>query len=145
MAAFAGKDLKIWREKQNISASELANRLSCDITTIYRYESEKMKANPDVMYEICAELGNVNRWCDWMRTEFPTSYGVVHPEVPEFEVSGALMMLYVTIGNVHDMERKVLYAGSKGKIDDCLKAELELLVGVSQLLLNMIACKKGSN
>ena len=80
MAAFTGNDLRKWREMQQISAADLAERISCDATTIYRYESGKIKPNPDVMYEICYELGDPDKWTNWMRTEYPASYGRVHPE-----------------------------------------------------------------
>ena len=61
MAAFTGNDLRKWREAQQISAADLAERISCDATTIYRYESGKIKPNPDVMYEICVELGDPDK------------------------------------------------------------------------------------
>lgn len=49
MAAFSGATLKKWRESQHMSASELAERISCDVTTIYRYENGKITPNEDVM------------------------------------------------------------------------------------------------
>ena len=67
MAVFAGIDLKKWRESQKISAADLAERISCDATTIYRYESGKIRPDPDVMYELCDALGDTDVWTTWMR------------------------------------------------------------------------------
>lgn len=61
MAEFAGKDLKTWRELQKITAADLAERISVDQSTIYKFESWKLKLNPDVMFEICEILGDVSR------------------------------------------------------------------------------------
>lgn len=118
MAVFAGRDLKKWREEQGISAADLAERISCDTTTIYRYENGKLKPNPDVMFEICEALGDVDRWTTWMRTEFPTSYGRMHPETPSYTLAGALMSMFAEIGDVLEFEREVLRDGADGKIDD---------------------------
>lgn len=62
MAVFAGSDLKKWRESQGMSAADLAERISCDTTTLYRYESGKLKPNPDIMFQICEALGDIDRW-----------------------------------------------------------------------------------
>lgn len=118
MAAFSGKDLRIWRESQKISAADLAERISCDVTTIYRYESGKMKPNPDVMYEICAELGNPDTWTRWMRTEYPASYGRVHPETADYELTGALMSMFAEMDDVMELQREALRDGADGTIDD---------------------------
>lgn len=147
MAGFAGKDLKTWREMQKISASELAERISCDTSTIYKFESGKLKLTPDIMFQICEELGDISRWCDWMRSEYPMSYGRVHPEIPRFDLSGALMSLYAAIGDLQDIEREVFRDGANGKFDDPaiekkLMVELTELVGRAQLLLNIISSRK---
>lgn len=118
MAVFTGIDLKIWRESQGISAADLAERISCDVTTVYRYESGKLKPNPDVMYEICAALGDPDKWTTWMRTEFPTSYGRVHPETSSLNLQGALMSMFAEIEDVLTLRSKVLKDGADGKIDD---------------------------
>lgn len=47
---------------------------------IYCYESGKIKPDPDTMYQICNVLGDVDVWTTWMRTEYPSSYGRMHPE-----------------------------------------------------------------
>lgn len=148
MAVFAHSDLKRWRESLNITAADLAERISCDTGTLYRYESGKLKPNPDVMYQICLELGNVNRWCDWMRTEFPTSYARVHPDYQESNLQGALMLLYAELADVSQMEQDVLRDGADGHIDDpnlkeklCLK--LTNLLGRVQLTLNIMSSARG--
>lgn len=118
MAAFTGNDLRIWREKQQISAADLAERISCDATTIYRYESGKIKPNPDVMYEICVELGDADKWTSWMRTEYPASYGRVHPETADYELTGALMSMFAEMDDVMEMQTAALRDGADGRIDD---------------------------
>ena len=147
MAGFAGKDLKAWRELQKITAADLAERISVDQSTIYKFESGKLKLNPDVMFEICETLGDVSRWCEWMRTEYPMSYGRVHPEIPQYDLSGALMSLYAAIGDLQDLEREALRDGANGKFDNPeierkLKKELTDLVGRAQLLLNIMTADK---
>ena len=118
MAVFAGRDLKKWREAQGISAADLAERISCDTTTIYRYENGKLKPNPDIMFEICEALGDIDRWTTWMRTEFPASYGRIHPETSGYALSGALMSMFAEIGDVLEFEREALRDGADGRISD---------------------------
>lgn len=118
MAAFTGNDLRKWREAQQISAADLAERISCDATTIYRYESGKIKPNPDVMYEMCVELGDPDVWTRWMRTEYPASYGRVHPETADFELTGALMSMFAEMDDVMEMQTAAMRDGADGKIDD---------------------------
>lgn len=118
MAVFAGIDLKQWRESQNLSAADLAERISCDTTTIYRYESGKLKANPDVMYEICSALGDVSKWYDWMRTEYPMSYGRIHPAQPRFDLKGSIMALYAGIADIQRIEADVMRDGADGQFDE---------------------------
>ena len=118
MAAFTGSDLRMWREAQGISAADLAERISCDVTTIYRYESGKLKPNPDVMYEICTALGDADKWTCWMRTEYPASYGRIHPETAGYELTGALMSMFAEMDDVMEMQREALRDGADGKIDN---------------------------
>ena len=126
MAVFTGSDLRLWRESQKITAADLAERISVDATTIYRYESGKLTPNPDVMYEICAALGDVDKWTTWMRTEFPASYGRVHPETSPYSLPGALMSLFAEMRDVHDLEREALRDGASGTIDNPeMKKQLE--------------------
>ena len=118
MAVFAGSDLRVWREKQGITAADLAERISVDATTIYRYESGKLKPNPDVMYEICEVLGDVDKWTTWMRTEYPASYGRMHPETPSHPLPGALLNLFAEMADVQDLQREAARDGADGRIDD---------------------------
>lgn len=118
MAVFTGSDLRSWRESQKITAADLAERISVDATTIYRYESGKLTPNPDVMYEICEALGDVDKWTTWMRTEFPASYGRIHPETSSYSLPGALMAMFAEMRDVHDLEREALREGAAGRIDD---------------------------
>ena len=75
------------------------------------------------------------------------SYGRVHPEIPQYDLSGALMSLYAAIGDLQDLEREALRDGANGKFDDPeieskLKKELTDLVGRAQLLLNIMTTEK---
>lgn len=133
MAVFAGRDLKKWREEQQMSAADLAERISCDTTTIYRYESGKLKPDPNVMFEICEALGDVDRWTIWMRTEYPTSYGRMHPETTPFNLPGALMSMYAEMADVLDIQREVLRDGADGTINDPELAE-ELQRQVTEMI-----------
>ncbi len=144
MAVFAGSDLKKWRESQGISAADLAERISCDTTTIYRYESGKLKPNPDIMFQICEALGDVDRWTSWMRTEFPTSYGRIHPETSSYSLSGALMSMYAEMGDVLEIEREALRDGADGRINDPefadrIRKEVTEMIQSAQRVKNLIA------
>lgn len=118
MAVFAGIDLKKWREAQGMSAADLAECISCDTTTVYRYESGKIKPNPDVMYEICQALGDASKWYDWMRTEYPTSYGRVHPAQPQYDLKGAILSLYGAVAEVQNISAAVMRDGADGRFED---------------------------
>ncbi len=118
MAVFAGIDLKKWRESQKISAADLAERISCDATTIYRYESGKLKPDPDVMYELCDALGDVDVWTTWMRTQYPSSYGRVHPDIPQLSFQGKLLSVFAEISDVMQLQTEAMRDGADGKIDD---------------------------
>lgn len=144
MAVFAGSDLKKWREAQGISAADLAERISCDTTTIYRYESGKLKPSPDVMFEICEALGDVDRWTTWMRTEFPTSYGRMHPETSLYPLCGALMSMFTEIDDVMALERQILKDAADGRIDcqelaEKLQQEVTEMIQSAQRVRNLVA------
>ena len=152
MAVFAGRDLKAWREAQGISAADLAERISCDATTIYRYESGKLKPNPDVMYQICEALGDVDVWTTWMRTEYPASYARVHPETSLNSLQGAILGMYGEIGDVLDIQRRIMKDGADGEISDkelatvALNEITELLQSaqrVKNIIKNCVDNKKG--
>lgn len=148
MAVFSGKDLKKMREAQNMSAADLAEMISCDSTTIYRYESGKLKPNPDVMFEICEALGNIDCWGDWMRTEFPTSYGRIHPETPKLGFEGTMMRMFAEINDVSMLQKKAMKDGADGRIDDpelrrSLIAECSEALGAMQRFINTLIVQEG--
>lgn len=147
MAVFAPSDLKKWRETLGVSAADLSEVVNCDTSTIHRYEAGKIKMNPDVMIQICEALGDIDRWCEWMRTEYPISYARVHPATPKLDLQGAVMAVYAEMEDVFDLRREALRDGADGKFDDPevkqkLKKELVDLVSRSQLLLNILESQK---
>ena len=147
MAVFSGNDMKRWREMHGMTAADLAERISCDVTTIYRYESGKLKPNPDVMYQICYELGDVNRWCDWMATEYPSSYGRVHPSAKQYDLTGNIMSMYAGINDMLMKQYDIMNDAADGNIDDkrleeLLRKQTEKIVGRGQILLNMLNRKR---
>lgn len=149
MAVFAGSDLKKWRESQGISAADLAERISCDTTTLYRYESGKLKPNPDVMFQICEALGDVDRWTSWMRTEYPTSYGRMHPETAVFSLPGALMSMYAEIADVIELERETMRDGADGVISNPelearIRKEVTDMIQSAQRVRSLISTRANS-
>lgn len=143
MAVFAGIDLKRWREAQHISAADLAERISCDTTTIYRYESGKIRPDPDVMFELCDALGDTGVWTTWMRSEYPRSYGRVHPELMPLNLQGALMSLFAETKDLIEIEKQALRDGADGHVDDTeLSLQLEQaatgLIQSAQRVLGLI-------
>lgn len=133
MAAFDGFDLKKWRKEQGVTAAHLASQVACDESTIFHYESGKLHPNPDVMYQICRELGDTRRWQDWMRTEYPASYGREHPEPVKFGLQGSIMMLYAEIQDLEALELEAMRDGADGIID-CTELRRDLLREVTELI-----------
>lgn len=148
MAAFADADLKKWREKRGISAAEVAEHVNCDVTTIYRYERGQMNPDPDVMYQICEFLGDVGIWQDWMRTEYPTSYGRIHPvQGHDTDPRGAVMRMFVEANDLIAISQDVFRDLADGRIDDDetreeLLAISQKLLQSSQNLMNLALIKK---
>lgn len=143
MAVFASSDLKKWREAQGISAADLAELVNCDTSTIHRYEAGKIKMNPDVMYQICETLGDIDRWCDWMRTEYPISYARVHPETPKYSLPGAMMTMFAEVSDLMDMQREALRDAADGKLDnpelaEAIEKEATEALGACQRFLNVL-------
>jgi len=143
MAVFSNIDLKEWREKSKMSAADLAERISVDTSTIYKYESGKLKPNPDVMFEICAALGDLSKWCTWMRTEYPASYARIHPETMQYDLKGALMAMFGQIQRLIESQTDVLLDGADGQIDspataESLKMEVRELLRSVQRVSNLI-------
>lgn len=150
MAVFSGIDLRKWREAQGIPAEVLAERISCDVTTLYRYESGKIKPNPDVMFEICEVLGDVDRWTTWMRTEYPTSYGRMHPETAVFSLPGALMSMYAEIADVMELERETMRDGADGVISNTaleakIRKEVTDMIQSAQRVRSLISARNSES
>ena len=143
MATFSNVDLKKLRELLKMSAADLAERIGCDPSTIYKYESRVIVHSPDTMYLIADAFGDTNIWYDWMRTEYPNSYGRLHPDAQAHSLPGALMQMFAEIGDVMALQHEALRDGADGQIDNqTLKSDLELQVtealGACQRLLNLM-------
>ena len=148
MAVFAPSDLKKLRISHGMSVADLAELVNCDSSTITRYEAGKLKPNPDVMYQICEELEALDCWCDWMRTEYPISYGRVHPEVPQLSFEGKLLKAFAEINDVILLQAQTMKDGADGIIDDEeLKAKLLKecgeAIGSLQGVVNSLSGKGG--
>ena len=117
MAAFDGSDLKAWRSSLGVTAADLAERISCDTTTVYRYESGKINPDPDVMYQICQELGDTRKWESWMRTEYPRSYGRMHPEPVQHDLPGSVLSLYESAQRLMEAQGSVFRDAADGCLD----------------------------
>lgn len=140
---FAHSDLKTWREENGMSAADLAECISVDTSTVYKIESGKIKANPDVMYQICVALGDVSKWCLWMRTEYPASYGRIHPTVIQHGITGAVMSMYAEIGDLQDLQRDLMRDAADGHIDcpeirEKLRKEIDELIQSAQQVRNLL-------
>lgn len=145
MAVFSGSDLKRWRTAQGITAAELASSISCDDTTIYRYENGKLIPNPDAMFQICEVLGDVDRWTTWMRTEFPKSYGRMHPETPSYSMSCALIGMYAAIDFLIKNQREIWKEGAEDRISDKdlaeqVHKEVTVLIQTAQRVKSLLDC-----
>ncbi len=148
MAVFAPSDLKKLRIAHNMSAADLAELVTADSSTITRYENGKLKPNPDVMYQILEELDALDSWCDWMRTEYPISYGRIHPEIPKLSFEGKLLKAFAEINDVQLLQNQVMKDGSDGFIDDDelrahLLRECHEAIGALQGVVNALSCKGG--
>ena len=143
MAIFAPSDLKKWREARGMSAADLAEVVNCDTSTIHRYESGKIKPDPNVMMQICEALGDIDRWGDWMRTEYPISYAKMHPETPKLNLQGTAMAWFAQMEDIRDMERAIMKDIADGRIDDPvlamnLREEATKALAQNQRLLNLL-------
>ena len=67
---------------------------------------------------MCVELGDPDKWTSWMRTEYPASYGRVHPETADYELTGALMSMFAEMDDVMEMQTAAMRDGADGRIDD---------------------------
>ena len=149
MAVFAPSDLKKMRIAHGMSAADLAELVNCDSTTITRYEAGKIKPNPDVMYQICEACDSIGSWCDWMRTEYPISYGRVHPEIPQLSFEGKLLAVFAEIDDVKQLQIEAMRDGADGRIDDeglrsRILKECTEAIGALQGLANDLKSKDGA-
>lgn len=143
MTTFACTDLRKWRETQQISAADLAERISCTTETLYRYESGKIKPNPDVMWQICDALGDTDVWTNWMRTEYPASYGRKHPSIATTDMKTALMNAFTEIEEAAELRKAAIKDGADGKIDDddlgkAIEKEFTEMIQAAQRVLTLL-------
>lgn len=143
MTTFASTDLRKWRETQGVSAADLAERISCTTETLYRYESGKIKPNPDVMWQICDELGDTDVWTNWMRTEYPASYGRKHPAIATTDMKTALMNAFTEIEEAAELRKAAIKDGADGTIDDdelrgAIEKEFTEMIQAAQRVLTLL-------
>ena len=143
MTTFACTDLRKWREAQQISAADLAERISCTTETLYRYESGKIKPNPDVMWQICDALGDTDVWTNWMRTEYPASYGRKHPAIATTDMKTALMNAFTEIEEAAELRKAAIKDGADGRIDDddlgkAIEKEFTEMIQAAQRVLTLL-------
>ena len=147
MAVFDGTDLKEKRKSLKMTAAELASRVSCDESTIFRIESGKQIPDPDMMYQICKALGDVRLWDDWMRTEY-SSYSRFHPEPIKYDLPGSVLNLYAVVEQIEKYRKKVFADAADGTIDNEATREKLLrmaddLVSAGQAVRTLLPSKVG--
>ncbi len=149
MARYADNSIKKLREGSKLSINGLADIIRVDPTTIYRYESGKLKPSPDVMYEICRATGNLNQWCLWMRQEYPASYAKVHPPVSQKDTTGLVLSLYADILEAQRIQSRVFRECADGEFEDDGKTEFgKIVVDIareSQTLLNRMEERRNAS
>ncbi len=148
MATFSGSDLKRRRNALNMTAADLAERVSCDTSTIFKIESGKVNANPDLMYEIAEALNDIGIWGDWMRTAYPTSYGRFHPMTPGYQLTGALMALDAHTASLMGLMQEGKLDVADGQFDDMalkgrMRSAVERVVGAGQQFLIEVDKREG--
>lgn len=126
MANFDGNDLRALRISTGMSIPDLADAVGESPEVVRRYETNTNKnPNPEVMYLLCQAVGDDRDWQNWMRTEFPKSYGRVHPEPLPHSLEGAILALYSEAHDLKKLRQKAMEDGADGKIDsDRLREEL---------------------
>ena len=82
-----------------------------------------------------------------MRSEYPASYGRVHPETANFALSGAIMSMYAEIEDVREIAREVLRDGADGSIDDAnllerVKKEVTEMIQSAQRVRTLVSGSK---
>ena len=82
-----------------------------------------------------------------MRTEYPTSYGRMHPETANYSLAGALMSMFAEIGDVMEIQREALRDGADGMINDPelsirLQKEVTEMIQSAQRVKSLVAGSK---
>lgn len=49
-----------------------------------------------------------------MRTEYPASYGRIHPGTVKHDLSGAILSLYAEMGDLQEMQRELMRDAADG-------------------------------
>lgn len=117
MSVFTNYDIKLTREKLNMTAADLAEMVGCEPTTIYNYESGKSNPDPDVMFSIAVAFGDPNIWHRWMRTRYP-SYARMHPQNNGYDLVASVAHMFPEIRDVLHLQDELLRDAASGSIDD---------------------------
>lgn len=150
MATFDGNDLKNLRLLKGMSVADLACAVGEDENLIRRYEGNINKnPNPETMYLLCHAVGDDRDWQNWMRTEFPKSYGRVHPEPIMYDLPGTIMTLYSEVRDLEDLEREAIKDGASGEINsrplrEKMIREIEELISAAQAAKALIKGGEGN-
>ena len=150
MATFDGNDLKNLRLLKGMSVADLACAVGEDENLIRRYEGNINKnPNPETMYLLCHAVGDDRDWQNWMRTEFPKSYGRVHPEPIMYDLPGTIMTLYSEVRDLEDLEREAIKDGASGEINsrplrEKMLREIEELISAAQAAKTLIKGGEGN-
>ena len=150
MATFDGNDLKNLRLLKGMSVADLACAVGEDENLIRRYEGNINKnPNPETMYLLCHAVGDDRDWQNWMRTEFPKSYGRVHPEPIMYDLPGTIMTLYSEVRDLEDLEREAIKDGASGEINsrplrEKMLREIEELISAAQAAKALIKGGEGN-
>ena len=150
MATFDGNDLKNLRLLKGMSVADLACAVGEDENLIRRYEGNINKnPNPETMYLLCHAVGDDRDWQNWMRTEFPKSYGRVHPEPIMYDLPGTIMTLYSEVRDLEELEREAIKDGASGEINsrplrEKMLREIEELISAAQAAKALIKGGEGN-
>lgn len=144
MATFDGNDLKTLRLSKGMSVPDLACAVGEDESMIRRYEGNINKnPNPETMYLLCQAVGDDRDWQNWMRTEFPKSYGRVHPEPVPYGLEGCILSLKSELRDLKKLMGETIEDGADGRIDsyflrEKLMKELVELIAAAQALKTLL-------
>ena len=150
MATFDGNDLKNLRLLKGMSVADLACAVGEDENLIRRYEGNINKnPNPETMYLLCHAVGDDRDWQNWMRTEFPKSYGRVHPEPIMYDLPGTIMTLYSEVRDLEELGREAIKDGASGEINsrplrEKMLREIEELISAAQAAKALIKGGEGN-